>query len=340
MGRLPSFDYKRPYFYMVTLKRASKVLHSGAPAPLSPPGNTIPFCTISPDGHVLPNAVTTAFEAEIASWASFWRSVESVSPHVVMPDHLHLLVKLAAVEKAVSLPVLIGDLRKRLNRAYRAVVAADAAPGTTIFAPDWHDWIVKKEGQLPAFRRYILENPERHARRQANRRFFTQAREIVFGGKRFWAYGNEALLELPMLVAVKGHRRPWAEPSPAPPSKTREALLAAAARIGPGGAGLSTFLSPLEKEAGNAIVMAGGSLILLSMQGFAPRWHPPEKQELLCAAGRLLCLSPYAPQSAKLSKKDMHDRAHALADWALEHSHAQLEAWPEEQGGTRAESRE
>ena len=88
------------------------------------------------------------------------------------------------------------------------------------------------------------------------------------------------------------------------------------------------------------IVKAGGSLILLSMQGFAPRWHPPEKQELLCAAGRLLCLSPYAPQSAKLTKKEMHDRAHALADWALEHSHAQLEAWPEEQGGTRAESRE
>ena len=34
------------------------------------------------------------------------------------------------------------------------------------------------------------------------------------------------------------------------------------------GAALSTFLSPLEKEAGNAIVKAGGALIVLSMQDF------------------------------------------------------------------------
>ena len=222
MGRLPGFDYKRPYFYMVTLKRTPGVLQCGASAPLSHLGNAIPFCNISPDGRVLPNAVTEAFEAEIASWATFWRSVESASPHVVMPDHLHLLVKLAAVEKAVSLPVLVGDLRKRLNRAYRGVGAADAPPGTTIFDPDWHDWIVKKAGQLTAFRRYIRENPARYALRQANRRFFTQAREIVFGGRPFWAYGNEALLELPVIVAIKGHRRPWKGPATAPPGKTRD----------------------------------------------------------------------------------------------------------------------
>ena len=35
------------------------------------------------------------------------------------------------------------------------------------------------------------------------------------------------------------------------------------------GAGLSTFLSPLEKEAGNAIVKAGGALIVLSIADWA-----------------------------------------------------------------------
>ena len=29
------------------------------------------------------------------------------------------------------------------------------------FERDWHDWIVKKEGQLAAFTRYIRENPYR-----------------------------------------------------------------------------------------------------------------------------------------------------------------------------------
>ena len=459
MGRLPGFDYKRPFFYMVTLKRArvlpgaapaaptrvlqgaasaapARVLQGAAPAAparvlqgAAPAAPALPFCTISDDGRVVPNAITEAFEAAIGEWAEFWRSVESVSPHVIMPDHLHLLIKLAAVEKAVSLAVVVGDLKKRLNRAYWAAAgaqspasaglcktpvlqgaspaaparvlqgaapaaptrvlqgaapaapaqvlqgAASAAPtrvlqgaasAAPIIAPDWHDWIVKKQGQLAAFRKYILENPPRHALRRANRQYFTRARQITFQGTRYWAFGNEALLELPVIVAIKGHRRPAAACAPcrdakqrgvlqgaapaaptrvlqgaAPAAPTRvlqgaapaapataPALLAAAARIGPGGAGLSTFLSPLEKEAGNAIVKAGGALIVLSMQGFGERWHPGEKQERLCAAGRMLYLSPYEPQGAKLNKREMHIRAHALVDWSLEHSHYHLEAWP------------
>ena len=202
----------------------------------------------------------------------------------------------------------------------------------SIFAFEWHDWIVKKNGQLAAFRKYIAENGPRAARRRAARRYFTKAREIAFQGKRYWAYGNEALLELPMIVAIKGHRGAF-QSNVAPEAQRQyqirgeKALCAAAARIGPGGAGLSTFLSPLEKAAGNAIIKAGGSLIILSMEGFAPRWHPSEKQERFCADGRMLYLSPYEPRAAKLSRQEMYGRAHALVDWALAHSHAHLEAW-------------
>ena len=217
-----------------------------------------------------------------------------------------------------------------------------------LFAAAWHDWIVKKEGQLAAFTRYIRQNPARAWLRQENRRFFTQARQITFRDTRYWAYGNEALLELPMIVAIKGHRRPpeagaklIGETGEVRTKLVGEAgghrrfahlrgprLLAAASRIGPGGAGLSTFLSPLEKDAGNEIIKAGGALIVLSMQGFGERWHPTEKQERLCAAGRMLYLSPYEPQTAKLDKKEMYIRAHALVDWAIKHSNEHLEAWP------------
>lgn len=327
MPRLHGFDYKRPYFYMVTLK-------GGGEAPL----RTHPFSAVSEDGRIVENAVTAAFERAIAAFPRQWPWVESFEPHVIMPDHLHLMVKLGGhgapggpPARPVHLGTLVGQLKKRLRAAYWEVVRPGLPAGIPpdVFDRDWHDWIVKKPGQLAAFRRYILENPARHARRRAHRRYFTQAREIDVGGSRFWAYGNEALLELPAIVAIQGHRRPR-EPAPdAPPGNTREALLTAAGRIGPGGAGMSTFLSALEKEAGNAIAKAGGSLILLAAQGFAPRWHPPEKQERLCAAGRLLCLTPYAPQTDRLPKQEMHIRAHDLAAWALSHSHAQLEAWPE-----------
>ena len=360
MGRLPGFDYKRPFFYMVTVKR-----RDGAAA--------APFSAIAADGRIVASAITEAFLCVIEAFHEKWYCIEPIRYFVIMPDHLHLIIKVREIEKRVSLAVVVRQLIKALDRAYWAVAGAErllqnpagydaerllqnpagcdaerllqnpAGGGQgvvlhdslreSIFAFDWHDWIVKKSGQLAAFRKYIAENGPRAARRRAARQFFTRAREIAFQGRRYWAYGNEALLELPVIVAIKGHRRPLAglvapEAHPQGHLRGSEALCAAASRIGPGGAGLSTFLSPLEKEAGNEIINAGGALIILSMEGFAPRWHPSEKQERLCAAGRMLYLSPYEPRAAKLTRQEMHVRAHELVDWALAHSHEHLEAWP------------
>ena len=336
MGRLPGFDYKRPFFYMVTVKR-----RDGAAA--------APFSAIAADGRIVASAITEAFLCVIEAFHEKWYCIEPIRYFVIMPDHLHLIIKVREIEKRVSLAVVVRQLIKALDRAYWAVAGAErllqnpAGGGQgvvlhdslreSIFAFEWHDWIVKKSGQLAAFRKYIAENGPRAARRRAARQFFTRAREIAFQGRRYWAYGNEALLELPVIVAIKGHRRPLAglvAPEAQPQDRLRgsEALCAAASRIGPGGAGLSTFLSPLEKEAGNEIINAGGALIILSMEGFAPRWHPSEKQERLCAAGRMLYLSPYEPRAAKLTRQEMHVRAHELVDWALAHSHEHLEAWP------------
>ena len=336
MGRLPGFDYKRPFFYMVTVKR-----RDGAAA--------APFSAIAADGRIVASAITEAFLRVIEAFHEKWYCIEPIRYFVIMPDHLHLIIKVREIEKRVSLAVVVRQLIKALDRAYWAVAGAErllqnpAGGGSgvvlhdslreSIFAFDWHDWIVKKGGQLAAFRKYIAENGTRAARRRAARQFFTRAREIAFQGRRYWAYGNEALLELPVIVAIKGHRRPLAglvapEAHPQGHLRGSEALCAAASRIGPGGAGLSTFLSPLEKKAGNEIIKAGGGLIILSMEGFAPRWHPSEKQERLCAAGRMLYLSPYEPRAAKLTRQEMHVRAHELVDWALAHSHEHLEAWP------------
>ena len=348
MGRLPGFDYKRPFFYMVTIKR-----REGAAVE--------PFSAIAADGRIVASAITEAFLRVIEAFHETWYCIEPIRYFVIMPDHLHLIIKVREIEKRVSLAVVVRQLIKALDRAYWAVAGAERlqqnpAGGDaerlqqnpaggwqgvvlhdslreSIFAFDWHDWIVKKSGQLAAFRKYIAENGPRAARRRAARQFFTRAREIAFQGRRYWAYGNEALLELPVIVAIKGHRRPLAglvAPEAHPQAQLRgsEALCAAASRIGPGGAGLSTFLSPLEKEAGNEIIKAGGAGILLSTAGVAPRWHPSEKQERLCAAGRMLYLSPYEPRAAKLTRQEMHVRAHELVDWALAHSHEHLEAWP------------
>ena len=132
-----------------------------------------------------------------------------------------------------------------------------------VFAADWHDWIVDARGLLAAFTRYIRENPRRWWLRHENRQYFTQVGRLALAGREWFAYGNPALLELPVVVPFQCSRQ-WAPDGP----EWRSAL-ARAGRIGPGGAGIGTFMSPCEKECGNAIVGASGSLIVLSPEGFA-----------------------------------------------------------------------
>jgi hypothetical protein len=76
-------------------------------------------------------------------------------------------------------------------------------------------------------------------------------------------------------------------------------------------------MSPCEKACGNAIYEAGGSLIVLSPDGFAPRWHPPRNKEALCAKGRMLFLSLWEPCAAKPDNATLYQRCHEMGDVIL-----------------------
>lgn len=324
MARLFGFDYKSPYFYMVTLKRLKGLAD---------------FSQIGPNG-LIENEITKAFVAIIRRFHLKWRCLDEISPFVVMPDHIHLLIKIRDIPDRVALGVLVSQLAKALRNAYWQVVAADAAtctapfpspaamdsvscatgsagcasaqPPPPIFEPEWHDWIVKKRGQLAAFRRYIRENPARAWLRRENARYFQSVREVEFLGQRWFGYGNLEILNLPVLHAFKGHRATALE---SPEAKT---ILAEASRIGPGGAGVSTFMSPLEKACGNAIAKAGGSYVVLSPEGFGSRWHPPREKERFCAKGRMLFLSLYPADTKKPDKATLYTRCHKMVDLANE----------------------
>lgn len=303
------------------------------------------FSVVSPDGRLVENAITRAFAAIIRDFHLNWRSCEEISPFAIMPDHIHLLIKIRDIPERQSLGRLVYPLRRALSEAYwRVVGAGETAPCKTflpkpssnhsplndspaglasggfarpkappppIFAPDWHDWIVKRKGQLAAFGRYIRENPERAALRRANARFFRQVAPVDFLGRRWFAYGNRALLDLPAPIPLKGHR------ATKPGTPDWNALLATAARIRPGGAGVSTFMSPLEKACGNAIARAGGAWIILSPEGFSPRWHPPREKERFCARGRMLYLSLYEARTRQPTRAELYHRCHEMVDLAI-----------------------
>ena len=298
MGRLPGFDYKRPFYYMVTVKRAA----GGGPA------KQPPFSKIE-QGKIEANAITRAFKEVIEHFHETWYCIEPIWCYVIMPDHLHLLIKICDIDKRVSLAVVVRQLIKALEKSARS--AGEWGPLQPLFAFEWHDWIVKKKGQLDAFIRYIRENAERAWARRINRQYFSQVRRVVFAGREWFAYGNTALLELPVIEPFKCSRK-WANGGP----EWREAV-ARAERIGPGGAGAGTFMSPCEKACGNAIFNAGGAIIMLNPEGFGERWHPTRNKEALCAKGRMLFLSLYEPSAAKPDNATLYKRCHEMGDLIL-----------------------
>ena len=319
MIRLKGFDYSSPYFYMVTLKRLK-----GLEA----------FSEIGPNGLV-ENDLTRAFAKVIRGFHLKWRCLDEISPFAIMPDHLHLMMKIKDDPERQSLGRYVYQLEKALAAEYWQIIGADGTAhcstpqdamkgpassryvGSTgrpapIFEPTWHDWIVKRDGQLAAFRGYIRENAARAWARKANARFFQRVEAVEFLGRKWFAYGNPEILRQPVITPFKGHR------ATAQGSDAWNAAIEAASRIGPGGAGLSTFMSPLEKACGNAIAKSGGKWIVLSPEGFGPRWHPPREKERFCAQGRMLFLSLYEADTHKPTKKMLYDRCHEMIDLVCE----------------------
>ena len=329
--RLKGFDYSKPFFYMVTLKRLTGLA---------------PFSRIAegekPEHYLIENEITRAFAQVIRSFHTTCRSLAPIECFTVMPDHLHLLLKLeegpdtkplgtyvhwlmrALAEESWAHAPGLGPVHKTPNggatpRPLQSVVRGAPSPCVAegvgacahIFRRNWHDWIVKRDGQLAAFTRYIRENPERAWLRKHNAQFFGTVRKVPFLGREWFAYGNTALLDLPALFAVKGHR------ATKPGSPEWDALVEGCARIGPGGAGVGTFMSPLEKECGNAIAGAGGKWIVLCPEGFGERWHPPREKERFCAEGRMLFLSLYPELERMPTKAELYARCHEMGDLAV-----------------------
>ncbi len=358
--RLKGFDYSRPFFYMVTLKRL--------------PG-LAPFSQIAegeqPENFLIENETTRAFTRVVRSFHTTCRGLAPIECFTIMPDHLHLLMKLEPGPDTKPLGTYVHWLMRALARAYWAAQGQGNAPGqgakdagqqgaphktpTTapgqgpthktltvgqqssplelpsgksvvlpapsgnivedgrlapIFHRDWHDWIVKRNGQLAAFSRYIRENPQRAWLRKRNAQYFGSVRKVAFLGREWFAYGNTALLDLPVLFAVKGHR------ATKPGSPEWNALVEGCARIGPGGAGVGTFMSPLEKECGNAIASAGGKWVVLLPEGFHERWHPPREKERFCAEGRMLFLSLYPALDRQPTNAELYARCHEMGNLA------------------------
>ncbi len=311
--RLPGFDYSRPFYYMVTLKRLPGLL---------------PLSAIVSPGRCEMSGITRAFVHIIRDFHKRHPGLEPIECFTVMPDHLHLLFKLAEAPSNPSiaprtLNFYVEALSKMLSKAYWKVVTTADSPAlqtrlptsvasspspTPIFSTSWHDWIVKSKGQLEAFTQYIRENPARYWLRQTHREYFQRISEIEFLGHKWYGYSNPALLQLPVLTPMRYSRKLPKD------GEEWKAAVSQAMRIGPGGAGIGTFLSPCEKACGHALGLAGGQWIVLSPEGFGERWHPGRQYEHACAKGRMLFLSLWTATPRKPTNAELYERCHQMGD--------------------------
>lgn len=309
LKRLKGFDYKKPYHYMVTLTRLKGLR---------------PFSEITQEKeplrdvrgrvrYLISNELTQAFTREIRSFHLKWHGLWQIKYFIIMPDHVHLVMRLKGSEDQLVLGSYVYRLMHALAVAYWSVEAPPLSGKRSgkilpIFEHDWHDWIVKKHSQLTTFVRYIYENPERSWLRKQNKAYFGMVRKVTFLGCEWFAYGNTAILDLPILKAVKGHR------ATQPGSAEWDRMIDDCSRIGPIGAGVGTFMSPLEKACGNAIAMTGGKWVVLTPEGFHDRWHPGRRAERYCAEGRVLFLSLYPAMDRLPTKAELYHRCHEMGD--------------------------
>ncbi len=319
--RLTGSDYARPYFYMVAMKCRK---------------GTATLSEIVAPGRCRMNALTRAFVHVILGFHERMEGLAPIECFSVMPDHVHLLVRIVGdVERktfgfssrGTPLGCYVEALMGALSRAYwevraragdgRAKLVAEAAHGETksfapVFSADWHDWIVKCDGQLEAFTRYIRENPQRRWIRKSHAAYSQRVNAIEFLGRKWYGYGNAELLKLPVLEPMLYSRKlveggeGW------------NAAVARAERIGPGGAGIGTFMSPCEKACGHALGLAGGRWVMLSPEGFGERWHPGRQYERFCADGRMLFPSLWPAMAREPTKAELYERCHRMGDIVVE----------------------
>ncbi len=223
---------------------------------------------------------------------------------------------------------------------YNIVEAKNTPQRPLLFAPGYHDRIIRRPGMLDNIKRYMLENPLRARIRQECPRLMERRLHLWINGREYAAFGNLFLLKYPMREQVFFHRYTQVE------AEERQAILtsgqlsekeqqhmAADPRRMP--THLTAFYAKERArllqtaEEGTVLVTPGISrgenlivqeaianelpLILLQASPIGPYWKPDQRRFFACSTGSLLILSPWV-----LEGVSDYEHFHRLNDLARE----------------------
>ena len=217
-------------------------------------------------------------------------SIEIYS-YVIMPDHVHILLHIHE-----HLPRHVGYyirwFKKQCTYIGLALAVPSARNHSPLFAPDYHDRLLKGKNQLSHMVRYIQDNPRRLALKRANKDLFRIRQNQLIGTIQCTVLGNIFLIEHPLRQVLQCSRRLTQEQI----DNLKADCLREAAD---GTIYVTAAISEGEKQIARALREAGFPLIILLEKGFPapdnPHYNYFKPQGVYfeaCAAGKLLLIEP------------------------------------------------
>lgn len=217
-------------------------------------------------------------------------SIEIYS-YVIMPDHVHILLHIHE-----HLPRHVGYyirwFKKQCTYIGLALAVPSARNHSPLFAPDYHDRLLKGKNQLSHMVRYIQDNPRRLALKRANKDLFRIRQNQQINTIPCTVLGNIFLIEHPLRQVLQCSRRLTQEQI----DNLKADCLREAAD---GTVYVTAAISEGEKQIARALREAGFPLIILLEKGFPapddPHYSYFKPQGVYfeaCAAGKLLLIEP------------------------------------------------
>ena len=145
--RLREYDYTTPGIYFITFctahrdRRLSIVIGSET--------------HLSQDG-----------QCAVAAWQALLRDLPEVRvlAAMVMPDHVHILLRLRGeVSARTPLTEIVGAMK---SAAATAINRARGTPGSSVWQRSFYDTVVRTQRDLEKITRYIADNPGRWSARE------------------------------------------------------------------------------------------------------------------------------------------------------------------------------
>ena len=274
-------DYRRPARYLIPIAKSPTIptlaLIEGNPRCTDPSEAAIP--------HSIPLPPGSAINEALRQWQGKFPQI-TVDSHIIMPDHLHLCVRVTA-NLPHGLSLAIAGFKGLCTRIYHNTLPSLRRPGTPLplFSKGFNDSIAYNDDQYRRQLKYVADNPRRLLLKRLHPELFFRKWEIILGDLSLTASGNIFLLHSPSLINVRFSRRY----TPQQWHELKEQYLAV---IYNRGTLISPFIHPEEKAIRDEAISQGANIIRICDNGFSDRFSPQGLEFDLAGSSRLLLIAP------------------------------------------------